>query len=76
MEQIGIALTGVIAIFLTQDRRDHVRRWACVFGLLGQPFWIYAAWQSNQMGVLLVSVLYAFAWAQGFWKHWIAKEVS
>ena len=39
LDQIGIAFSGVLAVWLTQDKRERWRRWACIFGLLGQPFW-------------------------------------
>lgn len=37
MEQIAIALTGVVAIWLSQDKRERWRKYACLFGLVGQP---------------------------------------
>lgn len=70
-EQLGIALFGVTAILLTQDPRPSRRRYACLFGLLGQPFWIYAAWKSQQWGTGLVSALYAAAWMRGVWHEWL-----
>ena len=33
IEQIAISLCGALAVFLSQDRRAHWRRWACIFGL-------------------------------------------
>jgi hypothetical protein len=38
IEQIGIVLFGVIAVWLTQDERADRRRFACLFGMAGQPF--------------------------------------
>ena len=37
LDQIGITLSGVIAVWLTQDMRATWRRWACIFGMLAQP---------------------------------------
>ena len=71
MEQIGIALTGAVAVFLTQCENENLRRYACLFGAAGQPFWFIAAWKAGQMGVLFVSVLYALAWAKGIHTHWL-----
>lgn len=71
IDQIGIALTGAIAVFLTQSTSAELRRYACLFGVAGQPFWFLAAWQSQQFGVLFVSVLYAMAWAKGIYTHWL-----
>ncbi len=69
--QIGIAVTGTVAVFLTQCERIEWRRFACIFGMLGQPCWLYAAWKADQTGVLFVSVLYAMAWAKGIHTHWL-----
>jgi len=71
VEQIGIALSGIVAVWLTQDRRDSWRRWACIFGMLGQPFWFYAAWKAEQWGIFLLCTLYTYAWARGLWTHWL-----
>jgi hypothetical protein len=74
MEQIGIALTGVVAIFLTQDRRESWRRWACLFGMAGQPFWFYSAYKAEQWGIFALCVLYAVAWARGIKQYWLTKR--
>lgn len=73
MDQIGIALTGAIAVFLTQDSRESWRRWACIFGMAGQPFWFYATYKAEQYGMFALSVLYALAWARGIKNHWMKK---
>jgi hypothetical protein len=68
LDQLGILVTGVIAVWLTQHKRESWRRWACIFGLLAQPFWFYAAWKAEQWGIF-VSVPYRLrpsrlGWAQ------------
>lgn len=69
--QVGILISGVTAIWLTQDKRQNWRRWACIFGLAGQPFWLYATISSEQWGMVAVCVLYTFAWVRGVWTNWI-----
>lgn len=71
IEQIGIATLGVIAVFLSQSTEFRVRRWACVFGLIGQPFWFLATWKAQQYGIFAVCFLYTFSWARGVWTYWI-----
>lgn len=71
IDQLAIAATGVTAIFLTQSRSESVRRYACLFGLAGQPFWMYAAWSASQWGILTLTALYTAAWAKGVWSHWL-----
>jgi hypothetical protein len=73
IEQIGIGLFGVAAVFLSQDRRENWRRFACLFGLAAQPFWFYATFMAHQWGIFALSFLYAFSWARGFVAHWIRK---
>lgn len=68
--QIGIAILGVTAVWLSQSALIERRRWASVFGLLGQPFWIWAALDASQWGILALCGLYTFAWAKGLKEHW------
>ena len=71
MTQIFIMLFGVTAIWLSQSNDVKYRKYACVFGLLGQPFWFYAAYHAEQWGIFAVCVLYTLSWAKGFYNHWI-----
>ena len=71
IEQIGIACTGLVAVWLSQDSRDHWRRWACILGLLGQPFWFYATFKAAQWGIFMLNFLYAYSWARGVWTYWL-----
>jgi nicotinamide riboside transporter PnuC len=73
IEQFAIAGTGVVAIWLSQDARPAWRRWACVFGLCGQPFWFYAAWTAGQYGIFALCVFYTLSWARGVKTHWLGR---
>lgn len=73
IEQIGIVATGVVAVWLSQDASEQRRRWACLFGMAGQPFWIYAALKTAQWGMFAVTLLYTWGWARGVWVSWIRK---
>jgi len=70
IEQLGIALFGVTAVFLSQDEREEYRRWACIAGLAGQPFWFYATWHAGQWGMFALCFLYALSWARGVRTYW------
>ena len=70
MEQIGIALTGLVAIWLTQHPKAAYRRFACIFGLLGQPFWFYSAYMNAQWGIFVLCIFYTLAWARGVRTYW------
>lgn len=71
LTQFGIALFGVAAVYLSQDPRPERAKWACVFGLAGQPFWIAETVESGQWGMVALCVVYAFSWARGFHTHWL-----
>ncbi|WP_284414981.1 hypothetical protein [Acidovorax sp. SUPP2539] len=74
MDQIAIAIMGAAAAWLSQSRDPAQARWACIFGMLGQPFWFYAAWKASQWGIFVVCVLYAIAWMRGLWVHWLSPR--
>ena len=76
IDQIAIAFTGVTAIFLTQSKHAERRRYACLFGIFGQPFWFYSAWQAGQWGIFALCCLYTWAWLKGVHLHWIKKPVD
>lgn len=71
--QLFIALFGVTAVWLSQDSRIERRKYACIFGLIGQPFWVIAALDAEQYGILALCVLYTFSWLRGFKQHWMTK---
>lgn len=72
--QIAIALTGVTAIWLTQSKSDKARRYACIFGLVGQPFWFWSAISAEQWGIVLLCCFYTVAWARGVRNNWFASS--
>ena len=40
IDQVFIGIFGLASIWLANDPREPVRRWACICGLLAQPFWL------------------------------------
>lgn len=71
IEQIMIAFTGVPAIWLTQQKREDWKKYACLFGMAGQPFWIYSTFTSEQWGIFILTGFYTYSWWIGVYKHWI-----
>lgn len=71
--QIGIAIFGVIAVWLSQAANEHQRRYACLFGLASQPFWFWSAYSAEQWGIFALCVLYAASWLRGFHHQWMKK---
>lgn len=74
MEQIAILFTGVVAVWLSQDESLCRRKFSCVFGLIGQPFWFYSAYTAEQWGIFCMCFLYTYSWLKGFKNNWIKKK--
>ena len=76
IEQILIAFTGVTAIWLTQQHRDSWKKYACLFGICGQPFWFYSAIQAEQWGIFVLSIFYTYSWCLGVKNNWLTKNMN
>ena len=72
--QTALAILGPAAIWLSQSRSREFQRWACIVGLVSQPFWFWSVWSSGQWGVGVVAVVCALAWLKGLWVHWLAPR--
>lgn len=70
IDQLAIACTGTVAVYLSQDTHERRRRCACLFGLAGQPFWFYTTAHAEQWGVFALCFLYAWSWLRGFRLYW------
>lgn len=75
-DQVVILLCGAAAAWLSQDRRPHWARWACLFGLASQPFFLLSTWTAGQWGMFTLAVLYTAAWMKGVWSYWIAPALA
>ena len=72
--QTALAILGPAAIWLSQSRTMQFQRWACIVGLVSQPFWFWSVWSSGQWGVGVVAVVCALAWLKGLWVYWLAPR--
>jgi len=71
IDQLAIALLSPLAVWLTQQPGNERRqRWACVVGLVSQPFWFWSVWQSGDWGIGVGCVIYTAIWMQGVWRYW------
>jgi len=73
--QIAIAFTGIIAIWLTQQSNEKLKKYACLFGICGQPFWFYSAYTAEQWGILGLTFFYTYIWILGIRNNWLNKFV-
>jgi hypothetical protein len=76
LDQVVIAACGVTTVYLSQDHRAGARKWACIVGMVAQPFWLYAAWTAEQWGIFLLSIVYFAGWARGFRNFWLRKPAA
>ena len=72
MSQTLLFILSLIAVFLSQQSDIKYRKWACIFGFVSQPFWIYETYVADdQWGMFLLSCAYVLVWVQGFYNFWI-----
>lgn len=74
MDQVAIVIFGVTAVYLTQQKRQDWKRWACIFGMAGQPFWFWAAWRTGQPGIFVIVCLYTYVWGLGIYNNWFRRS--
>lgn len=67
---MALAVTGVIAVWLSQDKRENWRKWSPVFGMASQPFWFYATYTAEQWGIFALCFVYTLCWARGLKAYW------
>ncbi len=72
MDQLLIAITGTAAIWLANDENVKRRKWAPIFGLAGQPFWMWSAATAEQWGILALTLSCTVAWLKGLKTHWLS----
>ncbi|GGD45268.1 hypothetical protein GCM10011514_06630 [Emticicia aquatilis] len=72
ISQILIMIFGSLAIWFV-GRKEHWKRWGYIFGILGQPFWIYTAINNEQWGILAMTFFYTYSWSMGIYNYWIKK---
>lgn len=71
--QAFIFILGLIAIFLTQHKNQALHKFACIFGLLSQPFFLYSTYMAGQNGMFLLSICYTVIWVLGVKNYWLTN---
>lgn len=69
--QIIIILSSTLALWLVNGENVKARRYGCLIGVIGQPFWLIETYQAAQWGMLIVSILYTAGWMRGIYHQWI-----
>lgn len=68
--QAMLVLLGAGAIYLLSEKRGRVRRWGYIVGAASEPFWLYAAWTTQQWGVLLLVFWWSWFYIRGAINNW------
>ena len=76
ISQIMLAVTGVTAIWLTQQGNESIKKYACLFGMAGQPFWFYSAYTAEQWGIFVLCLFYTYSWGVGIKNNWLNIKIS
>ena len=63
IEQVMIGVLGGLAILLLGRGRKTA---AGLTGMLSQPFWLMATWESAQWGMFVLSLCYLGIWIEIF----------
>jgi hypothetical protein len=71
LDQLVIAVCGIGSVMLSQSRSASRRRYACLVGIVAQPFWMFTTATAGQWGLLVLTFVYTAAWGKGIWTHWI-----
>jgi len=57
---------------INQKHKEHPnKRWACIIGLLSEPFWIYTLLYHGQMIAIVIKIFYTYSWSIGIHNFWI-----
>lgn len=72
--QVVLFLTGAVAVYLTQQHDEELKRYSSLFGMAGQPFWYYTTLSTGQYGVFLLTIIYTYCWSLGIYNNWIKKN--
>jgi|KBSMisStaDraftv2_1062788.scaffolds.fasta_scaffold239620_2 hypothetical protein len=70
IEQVALAVFGVVSIWLSQSPLERWRRWAPIWGLCGEPFWFIASVREQQWGVFALTVVFTICWLRGLHTYW------
>ncbi len=63
--QFFIVVFSCSAIWLV-NRKEEWSKYGYLCGMLGQPFWLYSTYTTEQWGIFALSLFYLYSWSQGF----------
>lgn len=72
--QIAITVFSCLSIWLFGSKK--LFKYGFIAGLLGQPFWIYTAYDNAQWGIFAVSIWFTISHIRGIRNHIIREVVK
>ena len=69
--QFILSVLSIMAVAFSQSKSETLRRYACVAGLISQPFWMYATFIASQWGMFALAIIYTFIWGKSFVNNFI-----
>ncbi len=76
MLHIFLAVLSIAALYSVTHQNPRLRKAAPIFGVTAQPFWLYAAWTSQEWGILVVTCVYAAIWIKDLVYTWFLKPLE
>lgn len=70
IEQVGIAVFGLSALWMGLGHNPTARKWAPIVGLAGQPFWMAFAWNTQSWALAILVPAYTLVYLRGAWLQW------
>lgn len=72
IDQLVIGIVGPTAVIVSQSQK--LKRYACLLGILTQPFWFYTSFVNEQWGIFAATFFYTGGWMLGIYNYWIKKK--
>lgn len=69
--QVCIVVLSLLATWLSLHPTRQ--RYACVFGVAVQPFWLVVTYQNRQWGMFALCFVYGAIWLKSAWQHWVQQ---
>lgn len=67
---IFISVLSLSSLGLAYYKARDLRRYACLCGLLAQPFWIAHVVLTQSWGIVVLTPVYAVIYILAVWQHW------
>lgn len=74
ISQTAILVFGILSAWFYNSRHESARKWGPIVSAFVQPFWLYATWAADQMGMFALSIYYCAMTVRGIRAYWFAAK--